>query len=222
MRTDGVQMAREAVFAIRDHVKAAYGPDYLPGAPREYQTKVKNAQEAHEAIRPTDVARTPDFGGARPDGGPAAAIRTDLEARGRVADAVGRTGPGRRRGDRRQGPEAARHRLDRRVRRLPEAVSRGHRRRRRWRRRQTKTTACCRRWRSATRCAAATSARCSTSPSRRRATPRPAWSRSWRSWASAGRPPTRRSSRCCRTANTCGSTSGASFRRTAAGWSPRS
>ncbi|HUB46771.1 MAG TPA: type I DNA topoisomerase [Acetobacteraceae bacterium] len=60
MRTDGVQMAREAVFAIRDHVKDTYGPDYLPGAPREYQTRVKNAQEAHEAIRPTDVARTPD------------------------------------------------------------------------------------------------------------------------------------------------------------------
>jgi DNA topoisomerase-1 len=60
MRTDGVQMAREAVAAIRDHVNSAYGPDYLPGAPREYQTRVKNAQEAHEAIRPTDVARTPD------------------------------------------------------------------------------------------------------------------------------------------------------------------
>jgi DNA topoisomerase I len=60
MRTDGVQMAREAVFAIRDHVKDAYGADYLPGAPREYQSKIKNAQEAHEAIRPTDVSRTPD------------------------------------------------------------------------------------------------------------------------------------------------------------------
>ena len=60
MRTDGVQMAREAVFSIRDHVKDTYGPDYLPGAPREYQTRVKNAQEAHEAIRPTDVAHTPE------------------------------------------------------------------------------------------------------------------------------------------------------------------
>ena len=60
MRTDGVQMAREAIFAIRDHVKDAFGPDYLPGAPREYSTKAKNAQEAHEAIRPTDVSRTPD------------------------------------------------------------------------------------------------------------------------------------------------------------------
>ncbi|MBV8095682.1 MAG: type I DNA topoisomerase, partial [Acetobacteraceae bacterium] len=60
MRTDGVQMAREALFAIRDHVKGAYGSDYLPGAPREYTSKAKNAQEAHEAIRPTDVSRTPE------------------------------------------------------------------------------------------------------------------------------------------------------------------
>src|SRR5580658_7463222 len=59
MRTDGVQMAREAVAAIRDHVRATHGGDYLPAAPREYQSKIKNAQEAHEAIRPTDVARTP-------------------------------------------------------------------------------------------------------------------------------------------------------------------
>src|ERR687894_974605 len=60
MRTDGVQMAREALFAIRDHVKGAFGADYLPPAPREYATKAKNAQEAHEAIRPTDVTRRPE------------------------------------------------------------------------------------------------------------------------------------------------------------------
>ncbi|WP_137176673.1 type I DNA topoisomerase [Roseomonas sp. AR75] len=60
MRTDGVQMAREAIFAIRDHVKEQFGADYVPGAPREYQSKAKNAQEAHEAIRPTDVSRTPE------------------------------------------------------------------------------------------------------------------------------------------------------------------
>ena len=59
MRTDGVQMAKEAVSAIREHVRGAYGLDYLPGAPREYSTKAKNAQEAHEGIRPTDVTRTP-------------------------------------------------------------------------------------------------------------------------------------------------------------------
>ena len=60
MRTDGVQMAREAMFAIRDHVRDAFGPDYLPGAPREYTSRAKNAQEAHEAIRPTDVDRRPE------------------------------------------------------------------------------------------------------------------------------------------------------------------
>ncbi len=60
MRTDGVQMAREAVVGIRDHIADAYGRDYVPGAPREYQSRAKNAQEAHEAIRPTEVGRTPD------------------------------------------------------------------------------------------------------------------------------------------------------------------
>jgi DNA topoisomerase-1 len=60
MRTDGVQMAQEAIGAIRDHVRSSFGPNYLPGAPREYVSRAKNAQEAHEAIRPTDVTRTPE------------------------------------------------------------------------------------------------------------------------------------------------------------------
>ena len=60
MRTDGVQMSREAIAAIRDHVRDAFGAPYLPTAPREYTSKQKNAQEAHEAIRPTDVTRTPE------------------------------------------------------------------------------------------------------------------------------------------------------------------
>jgi DNA topoisomerase I len=60
MRTDGVQMAQEAIAAIREHVGGSYGSNYLPPAPRVYQSKIKNAQEAHEAIRPTDVERTPD------------------------------------------------------------------------------------------------------------------------------------------------------------------
>jgi DNA topoisomerase-1 len=60
MRTDGVQMAREAISAIRDHVRESFGPDYVPAAPREYTSKAKNAQEAHEAIRPTDVTRRPE------------------------------------------------------------------------------------------------------------------------------------------------------------------
>ena len=60
MRTDGVQMASEAVTAIRGHVLETYGKDYLPGAAREYTSRAKNAQEAHEAIRPVDVGLTPD------------------------------------------------------------------------------------------------------------------------------------------------------------------
>jgi DNA topoisomerase-1 len=60
MRTDGVQMAQEAIHSIRDHVKDSFGANYLPAAPREYTSRAKNAQEAHEAIRPTDVSRTPE------------------------------------------------------------------------------------------------------------------------------------------------------------------
>ena len=60
MRTDGVQMAGEAITAARTHIKDEYGAKYLPGQPREYTSRAKNAQEAHEAIRPTDFDRTPD------------------------------------------------------------------------------------------------------------------------------------------------------------------
>ena len=59
MRTDGVQIADEAIAAIRNMIGSAYGQKYLPDAPRRYQTKAKNAQEAHEAIRPTDPTRRP-------------------------------------------------------------------------------------------------------------------------------------------------------------------
>jgi DNA topoisomerase-1 len=60
MRTDGVQMAREAIDSIRGHVGENFGSNYVPAAPREYVSKAKNAQEAHEAVRPTDVNRTPE------------------------------------------------------------------------------------------------------------------------------------------------------------------
>ncbi len=59
MRTDGVDMDPEAVGAIRRMIGKDYGADYVPGAPRTYQAKSKNAQEAHEAIRPTDATRSP-------------------------------------------------------------------------------------------------------------------------------------------------------------------
>ena len=59
MRTDSVHLANTAVAEIRDYIGANYGPDYLPKAPQVYSSR-KNAQEAHEAIRPTSVARTPE------------------------------------------------------------------------------------------------------------------------------------------------------------------
>jgi DNA topoisomerase I len=59
MRTDGVQIAEEAITATRAQIEADYGRNYLPGSPRRYETKAKNAQEAHEAIRPTELSRRP-------------------------------------------------------------------------------------------------------------------------------------------------------------------
>lgn len=61
MRTDGVQMANEAIAASRGVIGQEFGADYVPGEPRVYRSKAKNAQEAHEAIRPTDFARLPAF-----------------------------------------------------------------------------------------------------------------------------------------------------------------
>ncbi len=59
MRTDAVNMAGEAIAATRKLIGGQYGDPYLPAAPRIYKTKAKNAQEAHEAIRPTDIFLTP-------------------------------------------------------------------------------------------------------------------------------------------------------------------
>jgi DNA topoisomerase-1 len=59
MRTDGVDMAPEAVHAARDAINARYGANYLPSSPRMYKTKAKNAQEAHECIRPTRMPVAP-------------------------------------------------------------------------------------------------------------------------------------------------------------------
>jgi DNA topoisomerase-1 len=55
MRTDGIDMAPEAVHAARDAIKSKYGEAYVPKEPRMYKNKAKNAQEAHECIRPTDM-----------------------------------------------------------------------------------------------------------------------------------------------------------------------
>jgi DNA topoisomerase I len=58
MRTDGVDMAGEAVSAARRTIADRYDAGYVPDRPRQYTSKAKNAQEAHEAIRPTDFSAT--------------------------------------------------------------------------------------------------------------------------------------------------------------------
>ena len=60
MRTDGIDMAPEAVTAARAAIGARFGAAYVPDAPRIYKNKAKNAQEAHECIRPTDMRAGPD------------------------------------------------------------------------------------------------------------------------------------------------------------------
>ncbi|MDP4032762.1 MAG: type I DNA topoisomerase, partial [Pseudorhodobacter sp.] len=60
MRTDGIDMAPEAVMAARDEIKRRFGPSYVPDSPRMYKNKAKNAQEAHECIRPADMAAAPE------------------------------------------------------------------------------------------------------------------------------------------------------------------
>jgi DNA topoisomerase-1 len=60
MRTDNVALSDEAVSAVRDEIRRAHGERFLSKGPRRFSTKVKNAQEAHEAIRPTTPLRAPD------------------------------------------------------------------------------------------------------------------------------------------------------------------
>lgn len=59
MRTDAVNLSNDAISACREVIVKYFGDPYLPKTPKEYKTKSKNAQEAHEAIRPSDVANTP-------------------------------------------------------------------------------------------------------------------------------------------------------------------
>ncbi|MEM8915612.1 MAG: type I DNA topoisomerase, partial [Pseudomonadota bacterium] len=59
MRTDGLQLSQEAIEGTRNVIQNEFGADYLPSSPRLYKSTAKNAQEAHEAIRPTDLSRRP-------------------------------------------------------------------------------------------------------------------------------------------------------------------
>jgi DNA topoisomerase I len=59
MRTDSVAVSSDAIAQARRLIAAEFGPEYVPASPRRYATKAKNAQEAHEAVRPVDLAKTP-------------------------------------------------------------------------------------------------------------------------------------------------------------------
>ncbi len=204
MRTDGVDMAPEAITGIRQMIGKNYGTDYVPEAPRTYQNKSKNAQEAHEAVRPTDPDRSPSDVAKSVDRDQARlyeliwnrAVASQMQSAELerttvdIAAQVGRrnielraTGPVVKfdgfltlyqEGQDEPGD-------DEESRRLP-AMSQAN---------------CWRSRRSIPR---------SISPSRRRAIPKPRWSSAWRSSASAGLRPTPRSCRCCRTAAMCAST----------------
>ena len=173
MRTDSVTLAEEALRELRCVIADRYGKDNLPDEPRRYTTKAKNAQEAHEAIRPTSASRAPEDVRRYLDAESVQALRADLEAHGRVADESGRLRHGRAR-SRRGRIDDGRHRVPRDGLRAREP--RLHRRlsgrpRRHGAGRAGPHPARRRRGRSAR--AAGTSRARSTSPSRRRATRKP-------------------------------------------------
>ena len=88
MRTDSVQVSADAMAQVRDHIGSSYGQSYLPEKPNFYKVK-KDAQEAHEAIRPTDVARTPGKREALSGRRYVQALPDDLAALRGVADGAG-------------------------------------------------------------------------------------------------------------------------------------
>ncbi len=93
MRTDNVVLSGEALGAVRAEVQRAYGQQFLSPAPRQFQTKIKNAQEAHEAIRPTTPLRSPDSLAAELNGQELAMYRMIWQRTlaSQMADAAGTT-----------------------------------------------------------------------------------------------------------------------------------
>jgi DNA topoisomerase I len=93
MRTDNVVLSEEALGAVRAEVKRAYGDSFLSPAPKQYSTKIKNAQEAHEAIRPTTPLRSPDSLSAELNGQELALYRMVWQRTlaSQMADATGTT-----------------------------------------------------------------------------------------------------------------------------------
>ena len=87
MRTDSTRMSPDAIDAIREHVKKKLGDKYIPETPNVYKSK-KDAQDAHEAIRPTNIAWTPELC-ALSERRAVSAVLADLGARGDQPDDAG-------------------------------------------------------------------------------------------------------------------------------------
>ena len=204
MRTDSTTLSSEAIDAARAAARSLYGPEYVPDAPRRYDKKVRNAQEAHEAIRPSGESfRSIEEANGALGGDGARLYELDLEAHGRLRDGGraphGRADPprgvahGGRGRARRPARGAARDRPAGRLPGLPARLRRGKRRSRPGARRPGAPAARARGGDRPSR--SASSPRPRTRPSRLRASPRRRSCAAWRSSASAGRARTRRSSR---------------------------
>ena len=194
MRTDGIDMAQEAITGIRSMIGKNYGRDYVPDAPRRYQNKSKNAQEAHEAIRPTDAVRTPRDVARSLDSEQAklyeliwnravASQMQSAELERTTVDIAAKVA-GRNLELRATGQVV---KFDGFLTLYQESHDDDAR--------MTSPSAC-RRCRRASRFGSRTSPRPSISPSRHRASPKHHWSSGWKNSASAVRRPMPRSSRC--------------------------
>ena len=203
MRTDSTTLSESALNAARTQAREMYGAEYVPDAPRHYEKKVKNAQEAHEAIRPAGdrSARPAQVAGElRGDEFALYELIWKRTVASQMADARGSTASVQLGATLDDGAPATtvelsaqrhRHHLPRLprglrggARRAPGGPSQGRGRRR---------SAACRRLGGGRRAAhRAHRGRRPRDHRRRRATPRPPWSRRWRSAASAGRRPTPR------------------------------
>ena len=220
MRTDGVSVSPEGLAQAREVIGKEYGPAYVPAEPRHYKVKAKNAQEAHEAIRPTNIARHPDslrlesdlqrlyeliwkrmvasqMEAARLDRTTVEIETSDgltgLRATGQVVTFDGFLAVYEEgRDEKQKGAEGDEGEDD--TSRLP-ALKEG----------------------AKAKVDAIRTDQHFTEPPR--AIRKPPWSRSWKNWASAAPRPTPRPCRPCATGNMCGWTRTASILRTRGGWS---
>ena len=88
MRTDSTNLSAEALTMARDYIRTEFGDRYLPEKPNHYASSNKSAQEAHEAIRPTDAKLTPADAKAKLGSDEAQAVSVDLEPVRRLPDAA--------------------------------------------------------------------------------------------------------------------------------------